>query len=302
MPSDTTNLNDNSMSWSTEDRKSSLGQCIASSQHILALLGAGLSASSGLQTFTGNGTLWRTYQTKSMATKSAFAWNPVLVWQFYEDRRQKAIAAPPNPGHFALAKLAESKEHFFAISQNIDGLSERAGHDLSKLAPIHGSLLTTTCAQPGCSFVSWNGSALPTVPALSLPPGDITDAAVELPDVRIDDLPLCPKCKYGLQRPGVVWFGEQLPQEHLTRTDEWLESVPSVDLLLVVGTSARVFPAAEYIHRARAKGASVAFFNLEQDDDLIEAGDWFVPGDVATTLPRIVAEALDLPQAAANTL
>lgn len=116
-----TTVRDQSLSGPMADQRSSLGQCIASSQYILALLGAGLSASSGLQTFTGNGASWRTYETKSMATKTAFARDPVLVWQFYEDRRRKAIAAQPNLGHFALAKLAERKEHFLAISQNIDG-------------------------------------------------------------------------------------------------------------------------------------------------------------------------------------
>lgn len=102
-------------------------------------------------------------------------------------------------------------------------------------------------------------------------------------------------CESGLQRPGVIWFGGQLPQELLVRIDEWLESVPRVDLPLVVGTSARVVPAAEYISTARAKGAYVAFFDLERDDHLIEAGDWYVPDDVATTLPSFVAEALDVP-------
>lgn len=100
----------------------------------------------------------------------------------------------------------------------------------------------------------------------------------------------CPECAIGTLRPGVTWFGERLRQEHLDRIDGWLKTVPRLDLMLVVGTSCRVFPAAEYIHTARRKGAFVAHFNLARDDTWMEFGDWYVPGDVATTLPGIVSE------------
>lgn len=111
--------------------------------------------------------------------------------------------------------------------------------------------------------------------------------------LSVKDLPRCPVCRHGLQRPGVVWFGEPLPQDLLARTDQWLELLPRIDILLVVGTSATVFPAAEYISRAREKGAFVAHFNTVRDDELMCAGDWYVPGDAAVTLPRVVEEALN---------
>lgn len=90
-------------------------------------------------------------------------------------------------------------------------------------------------------------------------------------------------------RPGVVWFGEPLPEDLVSRVDEWLDKLPSVDLMLVIGTSARVFPPAEYISRAREKGARVAHFNLESDGEFIVPGDWSVTGDVAVTLPHFVS-------------
>ena len=97
----------------------------------------------------------------------------------------------------------------------------------------------------------------------------------------------------GILRPGVVGFGEVLPLDQTARIEAWFDPVPRVDLLLVVGTSARVFPAAEYMFQARDKGAYIAHFNLERDDEHMHAGDWYVPGDVAMTLPSIIREAME---------
>lgn len=91
------------------------------STRILALLGAGVSASSGLPTFRGAGGLWRTHDATELATPQAFAANPGLVWQFYGYRRHMALKAKPNPAHYALAELARKKEHFITLSQNVDG-------------------------------------------------------------------------------------------------------------------------------------------------------------------------------------
>lgn len=96
---------------------------LASSKKILALLGAGLSAASGLPTFRGAGGLWRSHDAMSLATPEAFNRNPGLVWQFYSYRRHMALRAKPNPAHFALAELAERKSGFLALSQNVDGIS-----------------------------------------------------------------------------------------------------------------------------------------------------------------------------------
>lgn len=95
---------------------------LKASSRILALLGAGLSASSGLPTFRGAGGLWRGHDAMLLATPEAFSRNPGLVWQFYSYRRHMALQAKPNPAHFALAELARRKKGFITLSQNVDGI------------------------------------------------------------------------------------------------------------------------------------------------------------------------------------
>lgn len=133
-----------------------------------------------------------------------------------------------------------------AAAYGAEGLLETAGLGKSKLAPIHGSFLTTTCSNLDCTFKEKTGWVQPLVPELTLPTADNSDPTVKLPPLFMEALSRCPQGENGLQRPGVVWYGEQLPQHLLRRTDKWIESLPRVDILLVVGTSARVFPAAEY--------------------------------------------------------
>jgi len=101
----------------------SFQQHLTKSTRILALLGAGLSASSGLPTFRGAGGMWRTHDATSLATPQAFERDPGLVWQFYSYRRHMALKAKPNPAHYALAELAKKKEQFITLSQNVDGKS-----------------------------------------------------------------------------------------------------------------------------------------------------------------------------------
>lgn len=99
----------------------SFSEYLKGCNRILALLGAGLSASSGLPTFRGAGGLWRSYEAEDLATPEAFEANPDLVWQFYSYRRHMALKAKPNPAHYALAELAKRKKDFIALSQNVDG-------------------------------------------------------------------------------------------------------------------------------------------------------------------------------------
>ncbi|KXS98542.1 hypothetical protein AC579_4793 [Pseudocercospora musae] len=250
--------------------RSSLGEYLANSRYILVLIGAGVSSPSGIPTYRGDSASGR--DNADFATPAAFAQRPAELFEYYADRRSMAGAALPNSAHFALARLAREKEHFLAITQNIDGLSQRAGHSKSKLVELHGSLFGVRCTKPACDYV-------------------IADTT-SMKDQEYRQLSKlnCPKCRLGILRPDVTWFGERLRQDCLDSIDRWLLSVPRVDLMLVVGTSCNVFPAAEYIHTARRKGAYVAHFNIARDDEWIEPGDWYVPGDVATTLPRIVSE------------
>ncbi|KAF2468478.1 NAD-dependent deacetylase sirtuin-5 [Lindgomyces ingoldianus] len=290
------------------------------STRILALLGAGLSASSGLPTFRGAGGLWRTHDAVQLATPSAFSRDPGLVWQFYSYRRHMALQAKPNPAHYALAELAKRKEGFMTLSQNVDGLSPRAGHPASTLKLLHGSLFDVKCSDFFCSYSETANYTDPIVPALQIPTDesdptttsalqarelDISDSNVLLPELAIRDLPRCPNCKKGLLRPGVVWFGEMLPTAVLNDIDRWITESNTIDLIIVIGTSARVYPAAGYVDLARSKGARVAVVNVDRDDEPASGmyqGDWFFEGDAAQIVPEIlksvIGEITEMPDAA----
>ncbi|KAI4842662.1 SIR2 family histone deacetylase [Aureobasidium sp. EXF-8845] len=282
---------------------------LQSSKRILALLGAGLSASSGLPTFRGAGGLWRTHDAISLATPEAFSRDPGLVWQFYSYRRHMALKAQPNRAHLALAELARKHPGFLALSQNVDGLSQRAKHPPEKLQLLHGSLFNVKCTSFYCSYHGENFTD-PIAPALRIPLDesdpttkdalharhdqkelDIADAEVRLPSVTTADLPICPKCHEGLLRPGVVWFGESLPSKVLNTVDSFINDSAKIDLIMVIGTSASVYPAAAYVDDARAKGARVAVINADRADEPaggLDDNDWFFEGDAAQIIPDIL--------------
>ncbi|KAL9944924.1 NAD-dependent protein deacylase sirtuin-5, mitochondrial [Verticillium nonalfalfae] len=271
---------------------------------ILALCGAGLSASSGLPTFRGAGGLWRRHDATRLATPEAFAADPALVWLFYAYRR-----------HMALAALARAAPGFLCLTQNVDGLSQRAGHPAAQLRALHGNLFGLRCSgndhdsragsgetqqqqqqqQQGCGYHEEENLADPLVPALAPASADaapgqtlpLLDAAHALPSIGRDALPSCPRCS-SLLRPGVVWFGEALDDAVLDSIDGWIEA-EMVDLVLVVGTSARVFPAAAYVELGRARGARVCVVDLEVGRDRRDDVDFVFEGDAAVLLPRMLA-------------
>lgn len=122
---------------------------------------------------------------------------------------------------------------------------------------------------------------------------DISDDRVEIPHLGIDDLPHCPKCGYGLLRPGVVWFGEMLSSKTTGEISDYIKEDEKIDLMLVIGTSAKVYPAASYVDQARAKGARIAVINMDKADTPggrygLERGDWFFEGDAGVILPEIL--------------
>nr|POE75517.1 nad-dependent protein deacylase [Quercus suber] len=262
------------------------------STRILALVGAGLSAASGLATFRGAGGLWRTHDPVSLATPEAFARDPALVWQFYAHRRHLALHAAPNAAHHALAQLSRHRPSFLTLSQNVDGLSPRAAHPRAQLLLLHGSLFDIHCVDARCGYRA-ESFADPLTPALTFSPTSTTTTTSTAADANIPlaALPHCPRCTKNLLRPGVVWFGEPLPAAVLDAADAFLAAPAPVDLILVVGTAARVFPAAGYIAAARARGARVCVVNLDARDappDGYAAGDWFFQGDAAEVLPRLL--------------
>jgi len=202
------------------------------------------------------------------------------------------------------------------------GLSPRAGHPASQLHLLHGSLFEVRCTEFYCNYVEKENYEDPIVPALAIPvygaqpepePSDktgaaaatslyaamniddtevdISDARIPIPKVSEEELPHCPKCKTGLLRPGVVWFGERLPLETLGAVDQFLRESQKIDLIMVIGTTAQVYPAAGYVNIAREKGARVAVVNMDRSDipdGGLDPGDWFFEGDAGVILPEIL--------------
>jgi NAD-dependent SIR2 family protein deacetylase len=289
----------------------SFAQHLQSSRRIVALLGAGLSASSGLPTFRGAGGLWRTFDATMLATPEAFERDPGLSWQFYSYRRHMALNAKPNRAHLALAELARRNPNFITLSQNVDGLSPRAGHPANQLKLLHGNLFDVKCwDEDGCGYSRKNDFSDPIVPALALPAenpdsglkaaagkkkhallrgADISDVDVDIPELKPEDLPQCPSCHKNLLRPGVVWFGESLPEDVMSEVNEYFSNRQKIDLMMVIGTSAKVYPAAGYTNIARAKGARVAVINMDRGDAReLTKNDWFFEGDAAVIVPDIL--------------
>lgn len=292
---------------------------LSKSTRVLALLGAGLSASSGLPTFRGAGGLWRSHDAISLATPEAFAHDPALVWRFYSYRRRMALRVEPNPAHYALAELSKKLPGFMTLSQNVDGLSTRAGHE-RQLELLHGSLFEgmmtdgisddiadrppVKCSSYQCDYVAADFND-PICPALNNEDGidptsddvrtksekaDISDASVRIPNIDVRDLPHCPQCQRALLRPAVVWFGEGLSNKVLDNIEEYIDE-GNIDLIMVIGTGAKVYPAAGYISEARNCGARVCVVNLDSAD--IPPGGWaegdfFFKGDAAVIVPELL--------------
>lgn len=206
-------------------------ELLRSSQRPAAFTGAGMSAESGIATFRGGSdSLWSKWKPEQMATPQAFRSDRELVWGWYAARMAQLGTVQPHAGHRALASFEQRWPGFTVITQNVDDLHERAGS--TRVLHLHGELLKLrcfACDRPGGEFSASPESG--SVPRL--PP------------------PVCTHCG-GPIRPGVVWFGEGLPQ------DTWKQAqacVRDCDLLLVVGTSGVVEPAASLVAMARQNGA-----------------------------------------------
>jgi NAD-dependent deacetylase len=231
---------------------------LSQSRRLAVLTGAGVSAESGIPTFRGAGGLWRGLDPMRLATPQAFEANPKLVWEFYHWRRGLVANARPNPAHRALAELEGIVPDFTLVTQNVDRLHQRAGS--RDVVELHGNLQEVRCSQ--CGHAEDPGWA--PLPAL----------------------PMCASCG-GLLRPGVVWFGEALPEAALQRAQG---AARRADLLLVVGTSAAVYPAAGLIDITAASGGDVIELNLEATGASDRAAVSLF-GPAAERLPKLLAEA-----------
>lgn len=229
---------------------------IGGARALAVLTGAGLSQESGVPTFRGPNGLWRRYRPEELATPEAFARDPRLVWEWYDWRRSLIARAAPNPAHRALAELEQRVCEFALLTQNVDGLEERAG--CRHVLRLHGDIWLLRCV--GCGREGKN-------------------RAVPLPE-------LPPRCSCGaLLRPGVVWFGEPLPADVLARA---FAAAQRAEVFLVVGTSAVVQPAASLPLIAKQAGAHIVEINREETP-LSSAADVSLFGLAGEILPRLVA-------------
>lgn len=204
---------------------------LAESSRVAVLTGAGISAESGVPTFRGKDGLWRNYRAEEIACMDAFLRDPILVWEWYLERKKGIAAVAPNAAHHLLARWEAERDGFTLITQNVDDLHGRAGS--RHILELHGNIWITRCL------------------ACERRGRDESLAYAELP-------PRCP-CG-GVVRPHIVWFGEMLDGDILGAA--W-DAAAACDLFLVIGTSSLVYPAAALPRAALEAGAAVVEINPE---------------------------------------
>lgn len=229
---------------------------LAIAKSVAVLTGAGVSAESGVPTFRDAQTgLWAKYSPEELATPRAFRRNPRLVWEWYAWRRELVADAKPNPAHLALAEMETLFPHFLLITQNVDGLHQRAGS--RHVVELHGNITRTKCFDEDRLVSSWPDTG-------------------EVP-------PRCPNCG-GLLRPAVVWFEEPLPDEEMNLA---ARTSKTCDVFLSIGTSTVVYPAAALPDTALRGGATVVEIN-PQPTPFTERARFALAGPAGTVLPELL--------------
>lgn len=229
---------------------------VAGAERLVVSSGAGMSRESGIPTFRdAQEGLWARFDPAELATERGFREAPERVWQWYAHRRERMAACAPHEGHRALVELGELLPEMVVVTQNIDGLHQRAGSP--DVIELHGSIRRFKCLDRHHPF----------------------SAVLE----RSDSPPACPECGSPL-RPDVVWFGEPLPAEATERA--W-ELARDCDVMLVVGTSGLVWPAAELPHLAGASGAGVIEINPEPSE-ITPVADLFLRGGAGALITELV--------------
>ena len=241
---------------------SKAAELIKSSKYVIAFTGAGISAESGIPTFRGSDGLWRRFRAEELATPEAFARDPKKVWEWYKWRMEIIRKARPNPAHIALASMEAAGILKAVITQNVDGLHTLAGS--RNVIELHGNIWRVRCSNPACGFKS----------RLDRPPEEVP--------------PKCPICG-SLLRPDVVWFGEPLPPDAWERA---VREASKADLVIVVGTSGAVMPAALVPKIVKDRGGKVIEVNISESA-ITPIADVFIKRRASEALPKI-AEALGL--------
>jgi len=230
---------------------------VRAARHIVVLTGAGMSAESGVPTFRDSQTgLWAKFDPQQLATEEAFRANPSMVWDWYAHRREMIAKVEPNAGHLALATFQRRHPgRLTLITQNVDGLHQRAGSE--GVLALHGNIAQDR----------WLDT-----------PRDCCDADA----VAAGRPPSCDRCG-NMRRPAVVWFGEMLPVDAL---DAAQEAARRSDLMLVVGTSGVVYPAAGL---ARLAGGRMVVVNPDETA-LDDAADAVLRGPAGQLLPQLLED------------
>ncbi|MGE8320247.1 MAG: SIR2 family NAD-dependent protein deacylase [Comamonas sp.] len=236
-------------------------QWLCDARRVAVLTGAGVSAESGVPTFRDAQTgYWAQFRAEDMASEPGFLAHPGRVWRWYQYRRELVAAVQPNAGHLALARWQQQHPgRLTLITQNVDGLHRRAGSE--GVLHLHGDLMADRWLRP----------ARP---------------CCDLACVEAGEPPRCPVCG-NLVRPAVVWFGEALPAEVLRQAGE---AARGCDVMLVVGTSGQVYPAAGLAHEAGQAGARVVIVNPEPSA-LDGIADLRLVGPSASVLPALFEDA-----------
>ena len=246
-------------------RQAIMPQLVDIAHQIVILTGAGVSVGSGLPTYRGPGGLWETAEIARIVEARFLPGSLPDLWKLYSERRRVALAASPNPAHFAIAKLQDARpDAVTLLTQNVDGLHQRAGSP--QVTELHGSAFRTRCTNLNCG----------------LPPFADTQG--------YDTVPKCPQCGSSL-RPDVVLFGETLPEAALRQSQTALDHC---ELFYAAGTSGMVWPAAAFVQIASQAGAYTVLVNLEAGDGAAEF-DKVVLGRAEEVLPGILRGGAELP-------
>ncbi|ASJ03078.1 NAD-dependent protein deacylase [Thermococcus profundus] len=221
------------------------------SRSAIAFTGAGISAESGVPTFRDPNGLWRNHKPEELATPEAFKRNPELVWDFYRWRMELIRKARPNDAHLALAELERMGIIRAVITQNVDDLHREAGTE--NLIELHGNIFRVKCTS--CNYSE-----------------DLKKSGRLEEFLKGNGVPKCPNCGSQL-RPDVVWFGEPLPKEALEKA---FELASKADLVLVIGTSGVVYPAAYIPYIVKERGGRVIEIN-PKGSGITPIADLFIP-------------------------